>query len=374
VRRKHKEEASTALAETRILVLSSRDPHEAGGEEPPLSELRSLAHRSAIREDHVAHIIDGLMAAMASLPGVRVAHRSVRRPSDILVATADHRCDLVFNACESLADDSRLEVTAAWLLERLGVPFSGSPYFALRHCLFKVETSQLLQRSGVRVPRTYRVRSPDDLPLVQFPVIVKPEREDGSLGIDRNSVVFNPSQLAEQVAYVVRTFDQAAVVQQYIEGRELSVSLLGWPVPRVLPLGEIAFSGLGEEHPRILTYASKWIDDSVENRGTESIAAVLRPTLLRRVAAMGRRAFDVLGLRDYGRVDFRLDASGVPYVIDVNPNCDLSSDGGFARAARRAGFTYTALLWEVLRGAIRRRADQSTLLASRGRPHRLAGT
>lgn len=372
MRGKDKEATSTVLAETRILILSSREPHEAGEAEPPLSELRSAAYRDTIREDHVAHVIDALMTAMASFPGVRVAHRSVRRPSDILVATADHRCDLVFNACESLADDSRLEVTAAWLLERLGVPFSGSPYVALRHCLFKVETSQLLRRSGVRVPRTHRVHSPDALPLVEYPVIVKPEREDGSLGIDRHSVVHEPKHLAERVAYVVRTFHQPAVVQQYIEGRELSVSLLGWPVPRVLPLGEIAFSSLPEGHPRILTYASKWVEDAAENRGTESIAAVLRPMLLRRVAAMGRRAFEVLGLRDYGRVDFRLDAAGVPYVIDVNPNCDLSIDGGFARAARRAGLSYTALLWEVLRGALRRRADPA-LLASRGRSHRWAG-
>lgn len=360
------------MAETRILILSSREPHESGNEEPPLSELRSAAYRSTIREDHVAHVIDALMAAMASLPGVRVAHRSVRRPSDILAATATHRCDLVFNACESLAGDSRLEVTAAWLLQRLGVPFSGSPYFALRHCLFKTETSQLLQRSGVRVPRTHRVHSSDDLPRIDFPAIVKPEREDGSLGIDRRSVVHTHRQLAEQVDYVVRTFQQPAVVQQYIEGRELSVSLLGWPVPRVLPLGEIAFSALPEGHPRILTYASKWNEETVESRGTESTAAVLRPPTLRRVVAIGRRAFDVLGLRDYGRVDVRLDAAGVPYVIDVNPNCDLSVDGGFARAARRAGLGYTELVWEVLRGAIRRSADQSTLLASRGRACRVA--
>src|SRR6185295_14568451 len=133
------------------------------------------------------------------------------------------------------------------------------------------------------------------------------------------------------------------------------------------PIGEILFDDLPKRHPRILTYASKWKPDTVDSIGTPSVAAVLRPRDLRRVAAIGRRAFEVLGLRDYGRVDVRVNERGDPYVIDVNPNCDLSEGGGFALAASRAGLSYTDMVWEILRSALRRREDDAVLFASRGR-------
>ena len=109
-----------------------------------------------LAEDSVALVALGIVGMIARAPGVRVAHRPVVRPSEILAGIGDHRPDLVFNLCESLAGDSRLEVTAAWLMERLEIPFTGSPFHALRHCLFKVEASQLLARAGVRVPATVR--------------------------------------------------------------------------------------------------------------------------------------------------------------------------------------------------------------------------
>jgi D-alanine-D-alanine ligase len=307
------------------------------------------------------------------MPGVRVAHRPVFHPSEVLAAIGDHRPDVVLNLCEALGGHSRLEVHAAWLLQRLGLPFTGSPFHALRHCLYKLEANQILARAGVRVPATVRVDSPDQLrhlPRVAFPAIVKPEREDGSLGIESTSVVHDLGELRAQVAHVVDTYRQPAIVQRYIHGRELSISLLGWPEPRVLPPGEILFHDLPQGHPHILTFDAKWQTDSAAWSGTTPGAAVLRPRERRRVAAIGRRAFDVLGLRDYGRVDVRIDERGDPYVIDVNPNCDLSEGGGFSLAAARAGLSYADMVWEVLRSALRRREDHAMLFASRGRSSR----
>jgi D-alanine-D-alanine ligase len=370
------------VAETRILILSNRDP-EASLDGSPSASARlteggdsphkdSLVDVDNIADNSVALVADMIMDAIASAPGVRVAHRAVLRPGEILNAIGEHRPNVVFNLCESLAGDSRFEATAAWLFERLGLPFTGSPYLALRHCLYKVECSQMLARAGVRLPATVRVDSPDNLPKIRFPAIVKPEREDGSAGIGRKSVVYNYKRLREQVAEVIETCEQPAVVQQYIKGRELAVSLLGWPVPRVLPPGEILFNDLPKGHPHILTYSAKWRSDSVDFVGTPSVAAVLRPHELRKVAAIGRRTFEVLGLRDYGRVDVRLDDRGDPYVIDVNPNCDLSPDGGFARACKRAGMDYQRAVWEILRGAIRRSSEGRVLhFASRGRSPRI---
>lgn len=351
--------------ETRILLLSNRDQQE-GLDEPPLGE----GSREPARADSVAPVAERVLETIADAPGVRVVHRPVFRPSEVLAAIGDHRPDVVFNLCEALGGDSRLEVHAAWLLDRLGLPFTGSPYHALRHCLYKVEANQILARAGVRVPATVRVDSPDQLPKVAFPVIVKPEREDGSTGIERDSVVYDHPKLRDQVAWVIETYRQPAVVQRYIHGRELAISLLSWPAPRVLPPGEILFHELPQGHPHILTFASKWHPETIESIATPSVAAVLRPPELRRVGAIGRRAFEVLGLRDYGRVDVRLDERGEPYVIDVNPNCDLSEDGGFGLACRRAGFGYADFIWEILRSALRRRIDSSVLFASRGRSAR----
>lgn len=352
-------------AETRILLLSNRDQQEIA-DDPPLGE----GAGRACRADSVAPVAASVFATLAGTPGVRVAHRTVFHPSEVLAAIGDYRPSVVFNLCEALGGDSRLEVHAAWLLERLGLPFTGSPYHALRHCLYKVEANHILARAGVRVPATVRVDSPDRIPRVAFPVIVKPEREDGSMGIEGNAVVYDARSLRERVAELIETLKQPAVVQRYIHGRELAVSLLGWPVPRALPPGEIRFDGLPPGHPHIITFSAKWIPESVDWGGTASLPAVLRPPELRRVAAIGRRAFEVLGLRDYGRVDVRLDERGVPYVIDVNPNCDLSEDGGFGLASARAGLGQGAYIWEILRGALRRRSDSAVLFASRGRsPH-----
>ena len=355
--------------ETRVLLLSNRDQQE-GTDEPPLEARTGDGPRRAYRADSVGPVAERILETIADTPGVRVAHRPVFRPSEVLAAIGDHRPSVIFNLCEALGGDSRLEVHAAWLLERLGLPFTGSPFHTLRHCLYKLECNQILARAGVRVPATVRVDSPDHLPRVAFPAIVKPEREDGSMGIGKKSVVHDARALRDQVAFVIETFDQPAVVQRYIHGRELAVSLLGWPVPRVLPPGEILFHDLPDGHPHILTFDAKWHADTIDCIATPSVPAVLRPLELRRVAAAGRRAFEVLGLRDYGRVDVRLDERGCVYVIDVNPNCDLSEDGGFGRAAARAGLDYEAFLWEILRSALRRRSDSAVLFASRGRSPR----
>jgi D-alanine-D-alanine ligase len=308
--------------------------------------------------------------ALSRAPGVRVLHRSVLRPSEVTAAIGEDRPHVIFNLCEALNNDARLEIAVAWMLERLGLPFTGSPHHALRHCLHKYEASLILRRAGVPVPATFRVDGPDQLPEVAFPVIVKPEREDGSLCIEAGSVVFERRTLRDRVAHVIEVCRQPALVQRYVHGREISVSLLGGPDPRVLPLGEISFSAQETCAPRVLTFSSKWHESSPEYQRTPSVAAVLRPAEARRFAAVGRRAFDVLGLRDYGRVDLRVDELGRPFVIDVNPNCDVSPEGGLSLAAQRAGLSYEGLVWEILRSAIRRGDGAFDVASSRGRRRR----
>lgn len=331
-------------ARTRVLLLSAQDPHGRP-------------------DTDVGDVTAGIAAALAAQAGVDVTHAEVSTTAEVERAVRSSRPIAVFNFCEALAGESSREPLVPMVLERLGVAFTGSPTAALRTCLDKWESSEQLRRAGVRVPRTLRFASAEEVPAdVPLPAIVKPSREDGSVGIDAGAVVRDFAALRERVAYVLATVGGPVVAQEYVEGRELAISLLGDPEPRVLPLGEIAFdrellAAVGV--PQILTYASKWVPDTVEYAATKSVTAATPPQLAMRLAATGRRAFDALGLRDYGRVDVRVDARGEPWVIDVNPNCDLSRDGGFAKAAKRAGLDYEALIGIILRGALARAAEMA---------------
>jgi D-alanine-D-alanine ligase len=273
-----------------------------------------------------------------------------------LEALAPH---CVFNLCESLGGDARLETALPTVLELLGIPYTGSHPDALSAALYKDRVKQRLLQAGVPTPKGAVFETPEvpdpgsDLP---FPLIVKPSREDGSAGIWGRSVVHDLPSLRERVAEVIGTFKAPCLVEQFVEGREFNVALLGHPQPRVLPLQEIDFTQLPEDQPKIVSYDAKWRTGSVEDLGTQP---VMHPDLPSAVAARLRRAateaFRAVGVRDYGRVDLRLTAAGVPYVIDVNPNCDLSPDAGFARAAQSVGIDYPALMRLLVRYALRRK-------------------
>lgn len=306
-------------------------------------------------------VVRDLLAALRTHPGCDVVHHEVARIADVERAVRHFRPDAVFNACETLYGDSSNEPAVPFLLERLGVAFTGSAAACLRQCLHKADATEALRAAGIPVPGTLRIAAETPtaaLGRLAYPLIVKPEREDGSVGIHASSVVHDDDGLRRAVRELVVGLGQPAVVQEYIDGREIAVALLGWPEPRVLPPGEIAFDPeIFAARPRILTYASKWDEGSADYRGTSPIAANLPPPVLARIASVARRAFRALGMRDYGRVDLRLDAAGRPYVIDVNPNCDLSTGGGFVKAAARAGLGYEDAIGAILRCALVRASD-----------------
>jgi D-alanine-D-alanine ligase len=272
--------------------------------------------------------------------------------------------DCAFNLCESLAGDTRLESAVPLILELLGIPYTGSPPEALSQALYKDRVKRCLLEAGVPTPAARVMSSPTDPCDLPFPLIVKPVREDGSVGITSKSVVYDDAQLRSVVAELVACFRQPCLVEAFISGRELNVALVGFPTARVLPLSEIDFSALPSDQPPIVSYAAKWEEGSVADMGTRP---VLHPQLPSAVAARVRRAaveaFRAVGLRDYGRVDVRLSPSGVPYVVDVNPNCDLSRGAGMARAAAAVGIDYGALIRLLVRYALRRRRATQTSVA-----------
>jgi D-alanine-D-alanine ligase len=168
--------------------------------------------------------------------------------------------------------------------------------------------------------------------------------------------VHDEASLRERVDEVINLFKAPCLVEQYIEGREFNVALLGYPQARVLPLQEIDFSNLPPDQPRIVSYDAKWRVGSVEDLGTQPVMHPdLPPAQAARLRKAATEACRAVGVRDYGRVDIRLSHSGIPYVIDVNPNCDLSPDAGYARAAQSVGIDYPALVRLLVRYALRRR-------------------
>ncbi|MEW5855346.1 MAG: ATP-grasp domain-containing protein [Myxococcota bacterium] len=264
-----------------------------------------------------------------------------------------HDVDAVLNLCEGLGGESSREAEAAQQLEDAGIPFSGNRAHALGLCQKKERCRARLLEAGVPVPAGLVLHSvpttwPEGLPA---PCIVKPAWEDASEGIDHKAVVNDLAGLQEAVSRVVFGMKEPALVEQFIDGRELTVSLLGTPV-QALPLGEIDFTRVRSDRPRIVCYAAKWVPTSEEYETTPSVTCRLDAATTARAKKIARNAAAALGLTDIARIDMRLDKRGGLYVIDVNPNCDLGQDAGFAKAGHRAGLTYVELLHRVLERAL----------------------
>lgn len=268
----------------------------------------------------------------------------------------DARADVVVNLCESLAADARGEMVVPALLDLLGYPYTGSSALSLGLSLHKNKAKELLRGRGVSTPDFFVAHSVADVVNVDlpFPLIVKPSREDASMGIDLDSVVADRSALGKTVAKIVRTFRQPALVERFIDGREIYVPLLGNAPRTALPLTEIAFGAAFEGKPRVLGYTAKWDPESDLCIDSPSRPASLSASLEKRCIETALAAFDALDCRDYGRVDLRVDAAGQPFVIDINPNCDLHPQAGFARAAQGAGIAYADLALHLVELALER--------------------
>jgi D-alanine-D-alanine ligase len=273
--------------------------------------------------------------------------------------------DLVFNLCESVRGDARGEASMSAALQLLPVPFTGSDALTLALALDKDKAKALLRQRDIPTPDWWVLQPGTPPPDVafRFPLIVKPLREDGSLGITFESVVGDHTALWAAV-HRVWALDQPALAEAYVEGREVMVSFLGNDPRQVLPLREIAFGPAFEGRPRIVSYLAKWDPSAPECQDSASVSCALPRKVAGRVMQVALRTCDALGCRDYGRVDLRLSADGVPYVIDVNPNCDLNPDAGYARAAAEAGLDYPTLISTIAEVALGR--------ASRGARHTAA--
>jgi D-alanine-D-alanine ligase len=272
----------------------------------------------------------------------------------------------VFNLCEEINSRVDLESCVAGLLEMMDIAYTGSGPFTLGLSLNKFYVKQLLRAAGVPVARGYLHSPGEPAPRrsIRFPVLVKPVHEDGSLGVNSDSVCHDTAHLERQVNYVHTVYKQDALVEEYLDGREFNVSIVGDRAPEVLAISEIDFSDMPEGEPRIVSYRAKWDEESAVYGGTRPLCpAPISRRLEKRIKNIALRGYRIMNCRDYARIDLRTDGRGIPYVLEVNPNPDISPRAGFARAARAAGLSYTEMILKICQAAMARNASTATVCA-----------
>jgi D-alanine-D-alanine ligase len=263
--------------------------------------------------------------------------------------------ELVFNIAESFGGKSALESNVAALLNLMDLRYTGSSPAGLLLAGDKTLTKKVLSFHAIKTPEFATVYrgALDHAGDLQFPVIVKPPQEDASLGITTASVVRDLNGLLTRIDALQSEFRQPVLLEQFVEGREFYVGVMGNMSPEALPVIELDFSSFPEGMPKIASWEAKWGDDGKGSgeqfAGTRSIFPENLPEdLVQRMQRVAVDAFEALRLRDYARIDLRVGADDEVYVIEVNPNCYLERESEFARAASRAGIDYRALIARVV--------------------------
>jgi len=264
------------------------------------------------------------------------------------------KVDLIFNLCEGVSGLARYEDFAVAALDLARVPYTGTTSWTVTIAHRKHVANTLLREAGVPVPPFELVRN-GQLPDLRFPVIVKPSAEDASVGIDAGAVCSSKRKLRERIAQASDMWDEV-MVQEYVPGRELNVGFVG---REVLPISEIVFGKMPNGAWPIVTYNAKWDTGSDEDLATvPACPADLEPEVQAAVIGAASDAWGLIGQgMGYGRVDMRVTADGRPFVLEVNPNPDISDDAGLSRMAAARGWDYDALILKVVDEA-RERAER----------------
>jgi D-alanine-D-alanine ligase len=268
-----------------------------------------------------------------------------------LVAVGRTNGDLIFNLTESYAGDDTKDMNIAAYLDLLGCEYTGAGPHALYLAQDKALAKKIFAFHGIRTPyfaTSYRGKL-DHSHDISFPLIVKPTSEDGSIGIDASSVVGSVKELMEKIHYIHEEFDAPALIEEYIEGREIYAAILGNENPEALPMVELDLSKLPEGTPRIAGKEVKWETETEAYKVTKSAPVEdLDEEMVKKLSDTAIAAYQALKLRDYGRIDMRLTEKGDVYVIEANPNPWLSTGAEFVMAARKAGKTYNQLVGEIV--------------------------
>ncbi len=277
-----------------------------------------------------------------------------------LFALARSKVDLIFNLAESYAGDDSKDLHIPAFMDLVGLKYTGSGPHGLLLAQDKSLAKKIVGFHGLQTPFSavsHRGRV-DYAHDVKFPLIVKPVSEDGSIGINIDSVVHSVKELMERIHELHEELDVPILIEEYIEGREIYAAILGNHPPEALPLVELDLSKLPADTPRIAGREVKFDRDSEAYRLTKSaLAKDLDEETVEKLQEAAKTTYRALKLRDYGRIDMRLSNDGTIYVIEANPNPWLSSQAEFAMAARGSERTYTEMIKEIVEVAVARYKD-----------------
>lgn len=305
-----------------------------------------------VTDASVAHIEEALRALKhdVSILGVH------GKLNDLVGGLAERKPDLVFNLMEMFGKNWQGDVGIAGLLQLLGYKFTGCGpgEFYLRQD--KGLAKKILAFEQIATPNfaVFENAGFETGGNLRMPLFVKPLRADSSQGIDAGSLVHDTKDLMDRVKMINDKIKDAALAEEYIDGREIYVGVLGNTEPQALPPIEMDFSGMPEGMPRIMDHKAKWEKRSKAYKGTKPVVADISDELRAKLHKISLTACRALRAQDYARVDLRVDQTGDIYVLEVNSSCDLDKNGEFAMAAAAGGLDYRALIDRIVESAIAR--------------------
>ena len=294
-------------------------------------------------------------------------------PAELLQALRRVKPSVIFNLYEGQTEDTETEVYVGGLLQWSGIPFTGSPPQALQLARSKHIAKTLLRGAGLPTADFMVVNEMPVPPCtLSWPVIVKPAEQDASIGMGQESVCTNQFQLEQRVAFILETYGAPVLVEEYIAGREFNVALTEMPDLQCLPPSEIVFKHKAGAWP-ILTYAGKWDQGSEEYANTPpQFPADVSPRLAQRLNDIAMKVYRLIGCRDYARVDFRVTEEGKPFILELNPNPEISEECGFTGCLGAMHVPHEEFIVRLVTHALRRGPGHRAEFIARGEYIQLA--
>lgn len=277
--------------------------------------------------------------------------KKIGNASSLLEKIGSLDVDIVFNISEGLTGRNR-ESQVPILLEMAGIPFVGADALTLSLTLDKVMAKKIFIAEGIPTPKFFEVKSQEALANTnhfKFPLIVKPRFEGSSKGLSEDSRVENIQDLRKQVEYITSAYKQPALVEEFISGQEFTVAIVGNDPPQVMPVVQIKIDGRLKLNDKFYTFAR------IQSDRLEYICpARISSDLERRLSELSLKTYNAVECRDFGRVDFRVDSEGNPYVLEINPLPSLSTEDVFMLVAREIGISYEQIIGMILESALKR--------------------
>ncbi len=307
---------------------------------------------AAVKDE--ADIVHQVVLTMGHVP----VYLAVNNLDQVLSKVEQIEPDIVFNLCEGFRGKTQNEMFIAGLWELLEIPYTGNSPLTLGLAQDKVLAKSLFQSRNILTPKFQVYNETPQETHLNYPLIAKPSREDASLGIKHEDAIIKSfDNLKNRVNELLKKYKQPILVEPFIQGREFNISVLGNTPPKIVAISEISFSALGEKTPHITSYEAKWLPDHPLYRKTPAICpALISNDLKGRLEDIALKVYDALLGRDYGRVDTRVDTEGNIFVLEFNPNPDISPDAGYVKALKTAGIKYEDFVELLINEALKRKS------------------